>query len=96
MMSGEKKNTLDWGSAPEEALVCWCARVDKQTIRAAIESGADTLNRLQEATGAGTGRQCQQLNPSGRCCHPDLLDLLKIYRPKQDASETGTSERKGL
>ena len=36
-------------------LVCLCKAVEKDTIVKAIKDGADTFEKVQEATGAGTG-----------------------------------------
>ena len=36
-------------------LVCLCKGVEKNTIINAIKEGADTFEKVQEATGAGTG-----------------------------------------
>ena len=34
---------------------------------------------IQEQTKAGVGGRCKELNPRGRCCHPDIKELLEIY-----------------
>jgi nitrite reductase (NADH) large subunit len=44
------------GAAPAgERVVCNCHKVTVQTLRTAIENGADTLPALCETTKAGTG-----------------------------------------
>jgi NAD(P)H-nitrite reductase large subunit len=53
--------------------------VDKTTIVNAIKNGASSIKKLQAATNAGVGGRCLELNPRGRCCHPDIAELLKIY-----------------
>ena len=51
-------------------LICYCLRVDKPTIVAAIEAGCATVDdlsaRLRVCTGCGG-------------CRPDLDDLLRFY-----------------
>lgn len=37
------------------AIVCLCKNVSEETIVDAIKNGADTFEKIQEATGAGTG-----------------------------------------
>lgn len=51
-------------------LICYCFRVDKARILAAIEDGCDTVEALSERTRACTG--CGG-------CRPDLEDLLRFY-----------------
>jgi hypothetical protein len=46
-------------------------------------AGSD-LKAIQEATGAGTGDRCQELNPKGVCCIPDIKAILK--------AETGSAD----
>lgn len=37
-----------------EKIVCNCYGITNGTIKEAVENGADTLEKVQEATGAGT------------------------------------------
>ncbi|MEO6095780.1 MAG: (2Fe-2S)-binding protein [Fibrobacteria bacterium] len=52
-------------------LICYCLRVEKPAIVAAIESGCSTVEdlsaRLRVSTGCGG-------------CRPDLEDMLRFYR----------------
>ena len=54
-------------------LICYCLRVEKPAIVAAIEDGCATVEdlsaRLRACTGCGG-------------CRPDLEDLLRFYRPE--------------
>ena len=50
--------------------VCLCKAITRTTIKKAITDGADTLEKVQKATGAGSG-SCK-----GRKCTPKILDLL--------------------
>jgi len=70
---------IDWAKAPDDTIVCYCGHVDKGRIVTAIWTGAQDGRAIHAATGAGFGGQCKELNPRGRCCHPDIKELLKIY-----------------
>lgn len=50
----------------------------------AIRRVATDLKAIQEATGAGTGARCKELNPKGLCCIPDIKAILK--------AETGSAD----
>lgn len=70
---------INWAEEPDDCVVCFCSRVDKGAVVAAIRSGATDIKSVEDATRAGLGGQCKQLNPRGRCCHPDITALLEIY-----------------
>ena len=36
-------------------IICFCMRVDEETIVAKIKEGFDTVEKIQEETSAGTG-----------------------------------------
>lgn len=57
-------------------MICFCAGVTQQEIINAIATGAETLNDIQHRTGAGNGGECKKLNPKGRCCHSDILEII--------------------
>ena len=50
--------------------VCLCKGIPRSTIKKAIQNGADTLEKVQKAVGAGSG-PC-----GGRRCTPKILELL--------------------
>jgi NAD(P)H-nitrite reductase large subunit len=50
--------------------VCICKGISRAAIKAALNNGAETLEAVQEATGAGTG-SC-----GGKRCTPKILELL--------------------
>lgn len=52
--------------------VCLCTGVSRATIKRTINNGADTLEKVQKATGAGSG-PCK-----GRRCTPKILELLSM------------------
>lgn len=66
-------------------LVCYCLRVEKPAIVAAIESGCATVEdlsaRLRVCTGCGG-------------CRPDLEDLLRFYKPEAPACKDPASLKK--
>ncbi len=58
-------------------MICYCIGVSEDRIIDAVRGGAHTLKAIQEATGACTGNQCKELNPSGHCCSEDIIELIK-------------------
>jgi len=52
-------------------------QVTQKEIESAIKLGAKTLSDIQKMTGACTGNQCKELNPSGRCCSGDINKIIK-------------------
>lgn len=58
-------------------IICYCKNVSESTIKDAMGNGAKTLKDIQFITGACTGNQCKELNPSGKCCSGDISVLLK-------------------
>lgn len=69
----------DWRAAGPEEVVCPCRSLTKGALVEAIEGGAHTLALLKVLTGAGRGRDCQRVNPTGRSCEADLAVLVEIY-----------------
>lgn len=51
--------------------VCLCKAISKASIKKIIASGADTLEKVQKASGAGSGA-CK-----GKRCTPKILSLMK-------------------
>ena len=70
---------IDWITAPDTTVVCYCKKVDKQTIVRAIHKGSLSLSRVKESTTACTGNSCATLNPSGKCCSVDIYELIRLY-----------------
>lgn len=54
--------------------VCICKAIPRATIKRAIREGADTLKKVQEATGAGSG-PC-----GGNRCSERIVELLAAWR----------------
>lgn len=57
--------------------VCICKGIPRSTMKKAIANGADTLQKVQQATGAGSG-PC-----GGRRCTPKILDLLEKSKSEE-------------
>lgn len=57
--------------------VCLCKAINRASIKKTIASGANTLEKVQKATGAGSG-SC-----GGRRCTPKILSLLEDYSASQ-------------
>lgn len=73
---------VNWKEEADETIVCYCSNVDKGRIVAAIRGGARGARAIHEATGAGFGGRCMELNPRGRCCHSDIEELVKLQGVK--------------
>lgn len=50
--------------------VCLCKGIPRSKIKEAIRNGANTLEKVQKATGAGSG-SCK-----GNRCSPKILELI--------------------
>lgn len=53
-------------------IICRCNNVTRETIEQAIREGADTMNKIFDATTAGVG-------PCGGSCRRKLQPLLEYY-----------------
>ena len=69
----------DWAAASDHELVCHCGQVSKGAIKEAISMGAYTLPLIKTLTGACRGRDCESLNPRGRCCAVDIQEMIRLY-----------------
>lgn len=58
--------------------LCYCLRVDEASVfREVAEKGCcTTLDEVQRATRANTGKACHVTNPSGNCCERDVLAVI--------------------
>jgi bacterioferritin-associated ferredoxin len=56
----------------KQEIICFCNNVSRETIEAAIRSGADTMNKIFDSTTAGIG-------PCGGSCRRKLGPLLEGY-----------------
>ncbi len=71
---------INWREADDSQIVCHCKGIDKGTILRAIRDnpGCRKLDCLMRKTGAGTGNECAEKNPLGRCCKIDLQKIIFI------------------
>jgi bacterioferritin-associated ferredoxin len=69
-----------------DEMICYCQQVTKREIEKAISDGAKTLKDIQEITGACTGNQCKELNPSGKCCSSAINAMLPKTKFKMAAT----------
>lgn len=64
--------------APDTVMICYCGKVTKKMILDAVKDGHRAFEQIKEATGAcPDDSDCARNNPSGRCCGPDIIALLK-------------------
>ncbi len=63
--------------------------MSEEQIVKAIEGGAKSLPDIQEETGACTGDRCKELNPSGKCCSSDIIQLIKNNNSNSEFSCIG-------
>lgn len=73
------QNLPDWRALPDSETVCFCHGVTKGEVRRAVEMGAYTLPLIKAATNAGRCKPGCGDNPRGRCCAPDLMELIRLY-----------------
>ncbi|MDF2673524.1 MAG: (2Fe-2S)-binding protein [Clostridiales bacterium] len=55
--------------------VCICKAIPRSKIKEAIRNGADTLEKVQKSTGAGSG------GCNGKRCSPKILELICQMNP---------------
>ena len=58
--------TEDILEAPLNEMVCYCSKVTKGRILAAIQEGARSLEAIKAATGACSMGKCKELSPRKR------------------------------
>ena len=73
-------NFKNFRMAKADQVICHCKQITSNEIENAIRMGAKTLIDIQNSTGACTGNQCKELNPSGKCCSGDIVRILKTFR----------------
>jgi NAD(P)H-nitrite reductase large subunit len=69
-----------------DKIICHCKQVTKSEIEKAIGDGACTFEDIKKITGACTGNQCKELNPSGKCCSYEIFSILKNSKPPKTTS----------
>ena len=79
-----QKDYTDVASLEDSDLICFCMEVDKQTIKDAILNGASTLKEIKECTKACTGSECKVKNPTKKCCSPQIIKLIELYKGSEN------------
>ncbi|MGE3973282.1 MAG: (2Fe-2S)-binding protein [Bdellovibrionales bacterium] len=69
------------GQKPKQEIICFCNNISRETIEQAIRDGADTLNKIFDATTAGVGA-------CGGSCRRKLAPLLEEYLASGKFPET--------
>lgn len=59
--------------------VCGCKKVSLETVVAAVQNGANTVEKVGEATSAGTGVNEETGEPCGRC-KPLIQNIIDLGR----------------
>ena len=67
-------NNLNQEVLDKVTKVCICKAISRKTIKDAIKNGADTFEKIQETTGAGTG-SCR-----GMRCKDKILELIDDHK----------------
>ena len=62
-----------------EEIVCYCSNVTRVQILNALANGAKTLGDIRQMTGACTIGKCRELNPTGKCCSPQIMNIIEQY-----------------
>ena len=70
----------------KDEMVCYCKNVKRSQIEKAIKEGAKSLKDIQQMTKACTGNRCSELNPKGRCCLVDVVEILKEFNITENVS----------
>ena len=71
----------------KDEIVCYCRNVKKSEIVNAIKKGAKNIKDIQLMTKACTGNKCKELNPKGRCCSVEIIEILKEFDITDTKSE---------
>lgn len=65
-------------SYAEPVYACYCRDVTKDSITdAVLNKGANSLEEIQNITGANTGNECITKNPRGKCCGGTVKQMLE-------------------
>ena len=59
--------------------ICYCDKVTKGDIVTAVMEGAKTLKDVISVTGAMKHINCEENNPTGKCCGDDIVEVIKEY-----------------
>ena len=88
------KSRVAHKDGPDPRPICYCLNVLEHRIldEIVVTKRATTLQEIKEYTGARTGRLCHITNPSGRCCGPQVNQViakgLKLLGEALDVQES--------
>ncbi len=57
--------------------LCYCAGLTRAEVKEAVAKGCRTIGEIRETTGKTRQGHCRTENPSGRCCHPVLQEVVQ-------------------
>ncbi len=64
--------------------ICYCARVtEDQIIDAVVSKGAKSFKEVVKITGAMKNCRCEENNPFGKCCSPQIIETIKLALRKR-------------
>ena len=63
----------------DQEIVCYCSNVTRGQIIDAIHKGAKNLDDIRKMTSACTIGSCKELSPRGKCCSPDIMEILNEF-----------------
>ncbi|MHA2363518.1 MAG: (2Fe-2S)-binding protein [Candidatus Hodarchaeales archaeon] len=77
-IADDLKTRVSWKEGPEPRPICYCLNVLEHNIldEILVTKRATTLNDIKQYTGARTGKICHITNPSGRCCGPQVNEII--------------------
>ncbi len=59
--------------------ICYCSKVtEEQIIEAVVKGGAKTFKEVVKITGAMKNCRCEENNPLGKCCSPQIIETIKL------------------
>lgn len=71
-----------------DQMVCYCVGIAESRIVEAVRAGACSLDEIRKQTGACTGGRCIELNPKGRCCSADIVQIIKRETGASSSSDS--------
>jgi len=64
---------LWYKDSDDDVYICYCSKLSRGDIREAVQSGARTIDEVQEYTGKNRTGHCEKENPVGGCCREVFL-----------------------
>lgn len=72
-----------------DPVICYCKGVRRSAILTALKGRARTFKEVQAETGVSTGDECEIKNPTGNCCSPFVMEVIKVWKDNDAASGSG-------